>query len=257
MLYICTNADMQQFLFYIHMSEIKNIKITEDFDCNLYFSNERLDRVTNKVFIDFITDKDNSVIYNEVVVNTDSNNTPQFIYKPDKDGLFTYYRIVIPTLDYFNAGNQSYIIPANSLVYDNESIYYTETEITELEQATKETSINIIYNKAKSIDSCYYGEKKYFCLCYLSKCLYNNILNSLKEFVANGCYSACKVKSVDKSDLSVIILSVLKYLLCEENQDYDEANRIYQIVNSCDGFLCHDDNNITYSYKECNCEKNT
>ena len=152
MLYICTNADMQQFLFYTYMSEIKNIKITEDFNCNLYFSNERLDKVANKVFIDFIADEDNSVIHNEVVVNTDSNNTPQFIYKPSKDSLFTYYRIVIPTLDYFNAGDQSYIIPANSLVYDNGSIYYTETEITELEQATKETSINTIYNKAKSID---------------------------------------------------------------------------------------------------------
>ena len=155
---------MQQFLFYIHMSEINNIKINEDFDCNLYFSNERLDKVANKVFIDFIADEDNSVIHNEVVVNTDSSNTPQFIYKPSKDGLFTYYRIVIPTLDYFDAGDQSYIIPANSLVYDNGSIYYTENEITELEQATKETSINTIYNKAKSIDSCYYGEKKYFCL---------------------------------------------------------------------------------------------
>ena len=29
---------MQQFLFYIHMSEIKNIKINGDYDCNLYFS---------------------------------------------------------------------------------------------------------------------------------------------------------------------------------------------------------------------------
>ena len=83
------------------------------------------------------------------------------------------------------------------------------------------------------------------------------MLDSLKEFVSNGCYSACKIKSEDKSDLSIIILSILKYLSCGENQDYDEANRIYQIVNSCDGFLCHDDNNITYSYKECNCGKNT
>lgn len=257
MLYICTNADMQQFLFYIHMSEIKNIKITEDFDCNLYFSNERLDKVANKVFIDFIADKDNSVIHNEVVVNTDFNIIPQFTYKPAKDGLFTYYRIVIPTLDYFSAGNSSYIIPSNSLIYDNGSIYYTETEITSIDQATKETSINTIYNKAKSIESCYYGEKKYFCLCYLSRCLYNNMLDSLKEFVANGCYSACEVKSGDKSDLSVIVLSALRYLLCGENPDYDEADRIYEIVNSCDGFLCHDDNNITYSYGGCNCGKNT
>ncbi len=242
------------------MSEIKNIKILENKDCQLSFYNDRLDNISNKVFIDFIV-RDNSVVYNEVVESPE--DTPIFKYSPDKDGEFTYYRIVVPTLEYYSAGNELYSVPSNKLFYIDSKIYKTEVELNGSKDYIITSSIKLsriideVYELAKSDNNCYWGSKSHFCLCHLRNCLTNNMQAALSEFIENGCESQCYIPMKDVSNLSIISLYALNLLLCSGTEsDMDEATRIYNIINSCDGFLCKEDYTNTI-YGGCNCGKNS
>lgn len=212
------------------------INVLENKDCSLTFIVE--DQFTNMVRIEFIV-KNNTVVDNLVSEPIEKGIRDPYIYYNAPDGLFTYYIMWV-----YNEK------PIKGIYLNNgKLINVTETGEEELTNIIKAFNIN------KEIDSKYSDSIKYFNLCHFKNCYINGLYNLLNEFLNNGCEISCRVNKdlENRSNLLILSLYVLNHLIC--SKDYDEAQRILDIITSCDGFLCSQEYYGNLSLGGCNCGK--
>lgn len=103
----------------------------------------------NRAFIEFVI-RDNSIIFNIVneVIDT-SDFSPSTIISIDRDGLYKYYKIVIPTLDFYKVGDSSYNIVTNGIsryFYYDKKIYKPKSGVSTITLDTLETNCTQISN---------------------------------------------------------------------------------------------------------------
>ena len=242
------------FFVYIAMKQELNIKILENRDCGITATDyTSYSGPINSVFIEFVV-KDESIIYNIVrEVNTpeDVPTTTEILIT--EDGLYTYHKLIIPTLEYYRGEDSSYNV-ANKCFYYNQKIYKSDVNITldQINNCEKITNISDMLGLVDGEDISYYTED-FFILCRLRNCFLQKINTSLLESIKVGCNSEC-IKSSENMvarDFMIASLSVLDWLIA--NKDYDEAKRILNILKACNNYLCLPEYNSTIG--GCNCGK--
>ena len=261
--YICDCRYSVNFLF-IAMEQELNIELLENQDC--CFTAVDSTRIpldsnnkVNRAYIEFVV-KDSSIVYNiinEAVDESDVlNNT---IITPGSDGLFKYYKIVIPTLEYYRAGDSSYSIESGRFFYIDQKIYKVNTTLASADNiessCTQLTSIMDLWNSREEDNNIYYAYKEFFSICRIKNCYLNRVAESISNDASKICNSNCGVdgSSTEKRDFMLATLYVLEYLI--SIKDYDEANRILNIILTCDDYLCPQSYSGFKVSGGCNCGK--
>lgn len=244
-----------KFFVYIAMKQELNIKILENQECGITATDyTSYNKSVKAAFIEFVV-KDSSIVYNIVrVVNTPSDIITNTDISINEDGLYTYHKLIIPTLEYYRAGDLSYNV-ANKCFYYDQKIYKSDSNIT-LDQINSCEKISNISDMLKLVDNddvSYYKED-FFVLCRLRNCFLQRINLNILDFVEAECNLEC-IKSSENliaRNFMIASLAVLDWLIA--NKDYDEAKRILNILNSCDNYLCPSEYNNSM-IGGCNCGK--
>lgn len=237
------------------MKQELNIKILENQECGITATDyTSYSESIKAAFIEFVV-KDGSIIYNIVrEVNVPSDITTNTDIPIDGDGLYTYHKLVIPTLEYYRAGDLSYNV-ANKCFYYNQKIYKSNSDITldQINNCEKVGSITDMLKLALQADVSYYTED-FFVLCRIRNCFLQRINLGILDFVNAGCNPECIKSSENLTARNFMIASlvVLDWLIA--NKDYDEAKRILDVLNSCDDYLCPSEYNGGVM-GGCNCGK--
>ena len=107
----------------------------------------------NRAFIEFVV-KDNSIIFNIVKEAIDAVDfSSSTIINIDSDGLYKYYKISIPTLDFYKVEDLSYTIVTDGIsryFYYNKKLYKPKSGITTITLDTLETNCDKI-NSVKDL----------------------------------------------------------------------------------------------------------
>ena len=244
------------------MEQELNIELLENQDC--CFTAVDSTRIpldsnnkVNRAYIEYVI-KDNSIVFNLITESeTESDIVNNTIIPTSSDGLFKYYKIVVPTLEYFRAGDSSYSIAKDRFFYIDKKIYKTNVELTSADSlessCTQITSIMDLWNAREEDDNIYYAYKEYFSICRIKNCFLSRVAESAAIYAANGCNSSCNKdqSTSEKRDFMLATLYVLEWLI--STGDYDEANRILSIVLSCDDYLCPQTYIGTVTGGGCNC----
>ena len=244
-----------KFFVYIVMKQELNIKILENQECGVTATDyTSYNKSIKAAFIEFVV-KENSIVYNIVrVVSTPSDIITNTDISINEDGLYTYHKLIIPTLEYYRAGDLSYNV-ANKCFYYDQKIYKSNSNIT-LDQINSCEKISNISDMLKLVDNddvSYYKED-FFVLCRLRNCFLQRINLNILDFVEAECNLEC-IKSSENliaRNFMIASLTVLDWLIA--NKDYDEAKRILNILNSCDDYLCPSEYNNNM-IGGCNCGK--
>jgi len=216
---------------------------------------------TNKAYVEFVI-KDDSVVSNNIVIaesvsDIPTNTTLSFDY----DGVYAFYKMSIPTLEYFKDGVWSYAVDGHSFYY-NQSIYTPITGVTNITLDTLETSCNKVesiadlWNLRVSDDEISYGSVKFGNICRLLNCFLNRAEEYIKDAIDSECNNLCQSDTFSevKGLFLLATLFLLQWLLC--NGDFDEVKRILDIIFSCgDDFLCPEDIVNKIVSGGCNCGK--
>lgn len=237
------------------MKQELNIKILENQECGITVTDyTSYNESIKAAFIEFVV-KDESIIYNIVrEVNTPSDITTNTEIPINKDGLYIYHKLIIPTLEYYKAGDLSYNV-ANKCFYYNQKLYKSDSNITldQIDTCEKISNISDMLGLVDGEDVSYYTEN-FFVLCRLRNCFLQRINLSLLDSVEVDCHLECikSSKNLIARNFMIASLAVLDWLIT--NKDYDEAKRILNILDSCDDYLCPSEYNSGVM-GGCNCGK--
>lgn len=243
------------FFVYIAMKQELNIKILENQECGITVTDyTSYNESIKAAFIEFVV-KDESIIYNIVrEVNTPSDIATNTEIPINKDGLYIYHKLIIPTLEYYKAGDLSYNV-ANKCFYYNQKLYKSDSNITldQIDTCEKISNISDMLGLVDNEDVSYYTEN-FFVLCRLRNCFLQRINLSLLDSVEVDCHLECikSSKNLIARNFMIASLAVLDWLIA--NKDYDEAKRILNILDSCDDYLCPSEYNSGIM-GGCNCGK--
>lgn len=242
------------FFVYIVMKQELNIKILENQEGGITVTDyTSYNESIKAAFIEFVI-KDESVIYNIIrEINTPSDIVTNTEILINKDGLYIYHKLIIPTLEYYKAEDLSYNV-ANKCFYYNGKLYKSNSNITldQINDCEEISNISDILELVNSEDVSYYTEN-FFILYRLRNCFLQRINLCLLDSVEVNCHLEC-IKSSKKlivRNFMIASLSVLNWLI--SNKDYDEAKRILNILDSCDNYLCPSEHNNRIG--GCNCGK--
>lgn len=237
------------------MKQELNIKILENQECGITVTDyTSYNESIKAAFIEFVV-KDESIIYNIVrEVNTPSDIATNTEIPINKDGLYIYHKLIIPTLEYYKAGDLSYNV-ANKCFYYNQKLYKSDSNITldQIDTCEKISNISDMLGLVDGEDVSYYTEN-FFVLCRLRNCFLQRINLSLLDSVKVDCHLECikSSKNLIARNFMIASLAVLDWLIA--NKDYDEAKRILNILDSCDDYLCPSEYNSSIM-GGCNCGK--
>ena len=237
------------------MKQELNIKILENQECGITVTDyTSYNESIKAAFIEFVV-KDESIIYNIVrEVNSPSDIATNTEIPINKDGLYIYHKLIIPTLEYYKAGDSSYNV-ANKCFYYNQKLYKSDSNITldQIDTCEKISNVSDMLGLVDSEDISYYTEN-FFVLCRLRNCFLQRINLSLLDSVEVDCHLECikSSKNLIARNFMIASLAVLDWLIA--NKDYDEAKRILNILDSCDDYLCPSEHNSDIM-GGCNCGK--
>ena len=237
------------------MKQELNIKILENQECGITVTDyTSYNESIKAAFIEFVV-KDESIIYNIVrEVNSPSDIATNTEIPINKDGLYIYHKLIIPTLEYYKAGDLSYNV-ANKCFYYNQKLYKSDSNITldQIDTCEKISNVSDMLGLVDSEDVSYYTEN-FFVLCRLRNCFLQRINLSLLDSVEVDCHLECikYSKNLIARNFMIASLAVLDWLIA--NKDYDEAKRILNILDSCDDYLCPSEYNSSIM-GGCNCGK--
>ena len=196
---------------------------------------------SHHVSIEYLCDH-NGVLFNDsIIFHNDlclidgyiNHNESTFVVY--KDGVFTYNKLLVPTLEHLNK-NGKYMIE-NQLFYHNGNFYHGEKDSTEAD----------IFSNSKSVDiSALWGvqgtqtlsyQKRLFSFCKLQECL----LNLQKQILSSN--KSCDICEIDnqlryKRDFLFSTIYVLNYLKQQDN--FSEAQRILDNFSSCSFAVCEE-----------------
>lgn len=174
------------------MKQELNIKILENRDCGVTATDyTSYNKSIKAAFIEFIV-KESSIVYNIVrVVNAPSDIITNTDISINEDGLYTYHKLIIPTLEYYRVGDLSYNV-ANKCFYYDQKIYKSDSNIT-LDQINSCEKISNISDMLKLVDNndvSYYKED-FFVLCRLRNCFLQRINLNILDFIEAECNLEC------------------------------------------------------------------
>lgn len=187
------------------------------------------------------TDKDEIL----TLLLSDHSNDDISTYKFSKDGYYTIYHLILPTIEWFKTEYEKedsilksdikhYITDGlNIYLYDGSNLIQQELE-TIIEINTESTNISI-------------SHKDIFSICYLYKCYLDLCRKSLIDYNIK-----CQEENNSTSYLRDVVwmtLAAIRYL--SEFQRFQEAQKLLRTVNRCNG-LCNTKFN-TENKLDCNC----
>lgn len=255
------------------------IDLCSDSNCNLITKQAHVNQnilhtlgikdFSKLVGAEFLTDVDDKLMMSTIVVKKDlyaemfKGETTKITFP--KDGVFHYYKLLIPKLSYFHSGFISpdetqphkqlakYYVPEGEVFFWENTFRIADITITGIEsEVIKNTSIislDEIWGKHPS--SIVSFQKPVFSFCKLQKCLVNLQKQILKG--SNNCDSCEKLYGKTyiqyTRDLLLNSIYVLEYLT--QNGRYEEAQDIVDRLSDCSGTIC--DNSELKS--NCNCGK--
>lgn len=216
------------------------------------------------VSIEFLTDVDGLVMRDTINLEKGLRSRSELldgntsVFHFPKDGTFTYYKFLVPYLfhmckdDVFNVYHQTF--------YHDGKFYYSEfVDTLDIREDIGgiDAAIHEILRNSNEIDISelwkYQGtqtfsfQKNIFSVCKLQKCLVNlqrEILNNPNSCMECGMESSLRFKR----DFLLSALYVFDYL--KDTNNYDEAQRILDNMNSCGSYLCGDGTN---DKSDCGC----
>lgn len=170
------------------------------------------------------------------------NNDPlirrSFPYLTRKDGVYVYYRIILPLED----PNGAFIAADKN---GNYQVYYNNPDSGNLELIEDYQSL---YENAHDFgQEIVIGEKLGFVTCKLKACLFKLQKESIDAIIKNGCDFTCKT-GVDtyKRDFLLSAMLVLDYYV--QTEEITKAQQLIKRLQACGG-ICADDTN----YSDCGC----
>lgn len=214
-------------------------------------------RVNDIVFLDFVTynkiDEPNTESFIYPVNSLDDYRTYSLDYKSKKDGWYTISHIVIPKLSWFTSINKQYITDGTYYLYDNTTASFTKAIKNESLISYEENIDPYLIYVALENPTVIGVEEEIFIIGRLEKCFEDKI----KSIIYGNLYTKCQTtKNRDTifrdRDVIWMTLEILKYLIryCK----YSEAERILEMVDSCNGFCNGNKFKDRYNFnKGCNC----
>lgn len=175
-----------------------------------------------------------------------SSDPDVYRYFFEKDGLYMYYRLKVPTKNTLDEISQSY---GTRLYYDSDSnkLMIGNTAVIkseQLEDVVDDDNINITYGVVEIV------EEPIFSICRISACLENLQRKYIFEGHPDLTGSKCKEDS-DKNIRDFLFSSIFILRLLIRQQRYEEALRILESINNCET-IC----NSTYtSRSSCGCNR--
>jgi hypothetical protein len=217
----------------------------------------------NYVMIDFIRyNIDNCPVNNSVQVRKEIHKKGHYLAKftsaflLKEDGTYSYYKLVVPLLDFFLNIQNKYTGIKNQLFFYNRELYKCSVEDNDAEYdidtvlANSEKINNYIeayeyVQSGNASQTLYSPEKKVFSACKMQKCLVN--LQKQLLMSSHFCNSgSCDVDQSlrDKRDFLFSAMYVFDYL--KDLGNFTEAQRILDNMSSCDT-ICKD------NFNNCSC----
>lgn len=216
--------------------------------------------INNHVMLDFLVYKDNKEpIENSIKLRHESLNWGYLRQKFEteyiltKDGTYTYYKFVIPTIHHFWNGTNLINNISDELFYYKGNIYWFKStceiysNIT-LDNLLQQCSIvesyleiyDIVFNN-HATQTFYLPAKKIFSICKLNKCL----VSLQKQLLFN---TSCKDDKKKERDFLFVSLYIFDYL--KDLGNFAEAQRILDNLSECE--YCQNELNNS----ECCCGSN-
>lgn len=166
-------------------------------------------------------------------------------YIIEKDGYYTIYHIILPTIQWLEVElekEQNILNEIHCYVTDGCSIYYYDGENLILQDLEVFTEIN---TNGTTISL---ASKKIFNVVYLYECYINKCKQSLKDSY-NKCPENLNEDLIYIRDLIWITLCVIRYLT--ELEKYEEAQNIIEVISKCN-YICN--LQIKSNKQNCNCK---
>lgn len=165
----------------------------------------------------------------------------------EKDGIYYYYKLVVPTLSHLTKTGSQY---NNELYFDNGKLYKYDSNKSE-EVDNYIDAYNLVQDNAAS-QTFYCPKKVIFTACNLQKCL---VSLQKKLLFSNSCtcsYEKCKTDETLRNhrDFLLSALYVLDYL--KKIGNIEEAQRILDNLSSCNS-ICGDEDRSNGYNKDCGC----
>lgn len=229
-----------------------------------------LDDITKHVSLEFLVYLDNddyedkTLIFKKYLHNREEYNKNITVIDFPKDGTFTYYKLMIPTLEHLikDDGEFYTVVKLKDQTFYHKGKFYLGLEDTRLSEGIEDfdkalkdiklTKDNVeeisnyldIYKKQGTQTFSY--QKIIFSVCKLQNCLVNLQKQILMD--PNSCSDCSNNTSIRyKRDFLLSALYVLDYL--KDRNNYDEAQRILDNLSSCGDSLCGD----ILSKNDCGC----
>lgn len=178
----------------------------------------------------------------------------------DKDGTYCYYKLVIPTLDYFKIGETTYNNLSNELFFDGKTLYkckFEDDDEHSYEEVIKNSIVidnyidayKIVHNNGAS-QTFYCPVKKIFSVCKLQRCLVYLQRQLLLINCKHCSYDKCDTDNTlrNRRDFLLSAMYVFDYL--KDIGNLTEAQRVLDSMSSCDS-LCGD--LLNNSNNDCGC----
>ena len=156
-------------------------------------------------------------------------------YDLNGDGLYHYQKLIIPK--YYEGIEET----NNYLYYDSRvsKVVYIDQDSGIDEAWDVCNDYDDIYNTVvdEAIDNCFHFDEDLFSMYDLVKCYVYIERERIQNYIKNHCFEGCKQYSDldDKAGILLAAVTVIKNLIDEE--DYFEAQRILNGLNTCGG-LC-------------------
>lgn len=245
------------------------IKLLVNTDCQLIsIDNSNYNLLSNYneyESLDFLSNYDNELIENSIINNTlDNSSSKVCSINLYKDGVFNYFKVIIPTLNKLIINNEedlyTDILLNNETFYYNNKVYIGTNNISCISAANKEDFINKniseILSNSKEIDN--YVELEnikgsqtfIYKSVFVSICKLQNCLIKLQRKILDdprNCLD-CNLQNNIRYNRDFLLSSiyVLQYLICTQN--YSEIERIINNLKSCSN-ICEDYDSLN----DCGC----
>lgn len=218
------------------------------------------------ISVEFLLDLNDELVNSSVRIKNDLYNEmfagEETVIKFPHDGTFTYYKFIVPKINYFHNGFVSeneksnkqipiYTIQANEVFYYNSSLYVSNAEVNgHLSDVLNNASIIKVTDICEYLNSHILSfQKVLFSYCKLQKCLVNLQSRILKNpNNCNGC-GTLSGKTLDRYNRDFLLSAIYLLDYLTQTNNFEEAQTILDSFVNCSGSIC-DDSELKSS---CNC----
>lgn len=201
---------------------------------------EEFEDVSKHAIIEFLSNYDSKIIMQRLHMIEGMEDPELTTSKPislPADGTYTYYRLVIPTLDHYliDGGYQvenKFFAYNNKVYFSNHSFStFVESQVDLIEDYT------LVWDAKDTDNQMFWFNDRLFSICKLNSCLINLLKADIAKTVKEGCNTGCSTSSENRLDIDFLLESsfALRYLV--ELGRFEDAQRVLNTISSC-GSIC-------------------